>query len=41
MSLYLLMASGITSDNFIFYVVVSCLPLPKQGKMQAGKKNSI
>jgi len=38
MSLYLLIASGIISDNFIFYVVVSCLPLPKQGKMQVGKQ---
>jgi hypothetical protein len=32
MSLYLLMASGTTSDNFIFYVAVSCLPLPDKAK---------
>jgi hypothetical protein len=31
-SLYLLMASGTTSDNFIFYVDVSCLPLPNKAK---------
>jgi len=32
MSLYLLMASATTSDNFIFYAVVSCLPLPNKAK---------